>query len=80
MSFEHFGIVRSQLGHRQFLEFCSLVFLKIAYDNNLEQCITSVSGKTHEKHWWSQNSAKQAKIGPKLDFHHFPKCGSLVFF
>ena len=31
-----------------FLRFGSLVFLEIAYYDNLQQCITSVRGKTHE--------------------------------
>ena len=32
-----------------FLMFVSLVFLEIAYSNSLQQCLTSLRGKTDEK-------------------------------
>ena len=40
-------------GH--FLEFGSLVFLKIAYSDSLQQCQTSSGGKINEKKLGAQN-------------------------
>ena len=53
-------------GH--FLKFGSIVFLEIAYNDSLQQCIISSRGKTHEKNFWIQIWAKQAKIGSKISF------------
>ena len=38
-----------------FLEFGSLIFLEISYNNGLQQFLTSSRGKTHEKHFWGPN-------------------------
>ena len=65
-----------------FLKFCSLVFLEITCNDSLQQCLTSSRGKTHEKIFWAQIWAKEAKIGPETFFFffcHFLKFGSLVF-
>ena len=63
-----------------FLEFGSLVFLDIAYNDSLKQCLTSSKCKTHEKNFggpnFDQTSQKQA--GNQV-FHHVLKFGSLVF-
>ena len=40
---------------RHFLEFGSYVFLEIAYNDSLRQCLTSSRGKTHEKHFEGPN-------------------------
>ena len=34
-----------------FLKFVSLVFLEIAYNDRLQQCLTSSRGRIHEKFW-----------------------------
>ena len=36
---------------RHFLYFGSTVFLEIAYNNSLKQCLTSSRGDTYEKNW-----------------------------
>ena len=52
-----------------FLKFCSLVFFEIAYNDTLQQCITSVRGKTQESFFWGPNLGQNGpKSGPKLDF------------
>ena len=52
-----------------FLKFGSLVFLAIAYNDNLQQCITSDRGKTYEKKIWEPNLGQnRPKSGPKLGF------------
>ena len=38
-----------------FLKFGSLVFLKIAYNDNLQQYLTSSRRKIHEKKFWGPN-------------------------
>ena len=42
-------------GGRNFLEFGSLVFLEIAYNDSSQQCLTSSRSKTHEKNFGSLN-------------------------
>ena len=65
---------------RHFLEFGSYVFLKIANDNSLQQCLTFSGGKTQEKNFWFLIWDKWPEIGPKLGFLPFlTKFGSLVF-
>ena len=57
---------------RQFLEFGSLVFLEIACNDTLQQCLTSSNGKTHEKkNWESKFGPKEPKSDPKLVFLSF---------
>ena len=48
----------------------SLVFLDIAYNDSLQQCLTFSGGKTHEK-IGAQILVSRAKIGLKLDFLQF---------
>ena len=67
-----------------FLKFGTFVFLEIAYNNSLQQCITSSRGKIHQKNhikfFGAQIWAKDAKIGLELSFlFHFLRFGSLVF-
>ena len=59
-----------------FLEFGSLVFLEIAYNDSLQQCLTTSRGKTRKKKLRAQIWAKQAKIRPKIRF--FTILSSLV--
>ena len=51
---------------RHFLEFGSYVFLEIAYNDSLRQCLTSSRGKTRV--FGAQIWAKRAKLGPKISF------------
>ena len=51
----------------QFLKFGSLVFPEIAYNDSLQQCLTSSKCKTHKK-IGVQIWAKGAKIEPKTRF------------
>ena len=59
-------------------KFDSLVFLEIADNDTLQQCLTSSTGKTHEKCFWDQIWAKTAQNQAQV-FCHFLKLGSLVF-
>ena len=45
-----------------FLKFGSLVFLKCKYNYYFQQCLTSSSGKIHEKIFGTKFEPKQAKI------------------
>ena len=56
-----------------FLEFESLVFLEIKYDDSLQQCLTSSRGKTHEKYFWGPN------LGLKLGFLPFSQAWFISF-
>ena len=48
-----------------FLRFGSLVFLEIAYNDSLQQCITPSRGKNHKKIFWEPNlGQKGAKSDP----------------
>ena len=38
-----------------FIKFGSLIFLYIAQDDGLEQCLTTSRNKTHEKNWAPKN-------------------------
>ena len=51
-----------------FLRLGSLFFLKIAYSDNLQQCLTSSRGKIHEKSFWTQVWVESVKIGSKVKF------------
>ena len=59
-----------------FLNFRSLVFLEIAYNDSLQQCVTSSRGKIHEKSFGDQI---WAKIVPKLDFLPFSQLWFISF-
>ena len=54
-------------GH--FLKFASLVFLEIAYDDSLQQCLKSSRDKIHEKNFW----------GPKLGLSPFSQVRIISF-
>ena len=58
----------------RFLNISSLVFLYFAQDNSLEQCLTTVRGKTHDKNYWSQIWTKQVKIGSQIKFFIISSC------
>ena len=63
-----------------FLKFSSLVFLEIAYNDSLQQCLTSSTDKIYEKFFWAQICTKGDKIGSETRFfYHFLKFGSLDF-
>ena len=62
-----------------FLKCDSLVFLEIAQDDRLEQCLTTSRGKTHEKNLWAYIWDKQAKIGSELDFLPFSQFWFISF-
>ena len=51
-----------------FLEFGSLVFLQIAFNDSLQQCLTSSRGKIHKKNFEAQFWVKGAKIGSETRF------------
>ena len=65
---------RSQIRHKmsfffcRFIEIGSYVFLKISYNDNLQQCLTSSRGKTQEKILGVQIWTKRAKIAPVITF------------
>ena len=54
-----------------FLKFDSLVFLEIAYNDSLQQCLISNRSKFHEK----KLGQNRSKSGPKLGFLPFSKFG-----
>ena len=64
-----------------FLEFGSLDFLEVAYNDSLQQYLTSCKITTHKKFFFgAQILAKWAKIEPKVSFFwHILKFRSLVF-
>ena len=63
-----------------FLKFVSLVFFKIAYNDSLQQCITSSKSKTTKKKFGDQILAKtDQNQSQNYNFDHFLKFGSLVF-
>ena len=66
---------------RNFLEFGSLVFFEIAYNDNLQQCLTYSRGKSPwKKMFGTQIWTKRAKISPGISFFcHFRKFCTLVF-
>ena len=63
---------------RHFLDFESLVYLEIAYDDSLQQCLTSSRGKPPyphphpppppQKNWGPRFGSDEPKLGPKLCF------------
>ena len=57
---------------RHFLEFELLVFLEIAYNYRLQQCLTSNLGQSHVKIFENQNLAPhEPNWSPKLGFSPF---------
>ena len=57
-----------KLGFCHFLNFRSLFFLEIAYNDSFQRCITSSRGKTYEIVFGTRFWAKWAKIMPKIRF------------
>ena len=43
-----------KLGFLPLSKFGLLVFFEIAYNDSLQQCLTSSTGKIHEKYFWAQ--------------------------
>ena len=64
---------------RHFLKFVSLVFLEIAYNDSLQQCLTSSGGKTHKKIWRPKFGPNKPKSGSKLRFLSFSQVWVIVF-
>ena len=60
-----------------FLEFGSLVFLEISYNDSLKTCLTSSRNKTHKKKFGGLNLSQNRTRN--YVFGHFLKFGSLVF-
>ena len=58
-------------GFLPFPKFGLLVFPEIAYNDNLQHCLSTSRGKIHEKHFWAQYWVKQQKLSPKLSFLPF---------
>ena len=54
-----------------FLKFGSLVFPEIAQNDSLEQFLTTIRGKTHEKNGKVKFGPNGEKLGPKLGFFTF---------
>ena len=62
-----------------FLKFGSLVFLEIAYNVSLQQCLTSSRGEIHEKYLEAQICTKRVNIGPEIRiFAIFPSLYRLI--
>ena len=62
-----------------FLIFGSLVFLEIAYNESLQKCLSSSTGKIH-KNTLGPKFGPEGKILPETNFFcHFLKFGSLLF-
>ena len=61
------------------LKFGSLVFLDVAYNDSLQQCLTSSRGKIHEKNFWPKFLPKGPKSGSKLGFLSFSQVWFLSF-
>ena len=65
---------------RHFLKFGSLVFLQIAYNDSLQQCLTNSRGKIHEKTFLgSKSGLNRPKSGPKLGFLPFSQVWCISF-
>ena len=63
-----------------FLKFGSLIFLEIAYNDSLQQCLTSSRDKIHEKHFWGPNLCQWGQNQAQNQvICHFLKFSSLVF-
>ena len=59
------------LGFLPFSQVWSLVFLELAYNDSLQQCLTSSTCKIHEKILGPKFGSKGPKLGPKLGFLPF---------
>ena len=64
-----------------FFKFDSLAFLEIAYNDNLQQYVTSSRSKTHENPWRKGCKFREnkPKSGPKLGFSPFFKVWFISF-
>ena len=57
---------------RHFLEFGSLFFFEIAFNDSLQQCLTSIRDKNPRKIFLSPKFVpNEPKLGPKLGFSPF---------
>ena len=64
---------------RHFLEFGSLFFLEIAYNDSLQQFLTFSGGKISEKSFWSPNSGQTSQNRTRnYVFCHSLKFGWLI--
>ena len=62
-----------------FLKFGSLVFLEIAYNDTLQQCLILSRSKIYEKNWGPKFGAKGPKSVPKLSFLPFSQVWFINF-
>ena len=68
-----------RLNFCHFSKFGLLVFLKIAQDSNLELCLTTIRGKTHEKNFGCPNVGQTGQNRARNQvFRYFLKFGSLA--
>ena len=58
-----------------FSKFGSLIFLQIAYDDSLQQCLTSSTDKIYKTFF----GPKRPKLGPKLGFLPFSQVWFIRF-
>ena len=73
--------ILAQQVFRHFLEFGSLVFVEIVYNDSLQQCLTSTRGETYEKRFGTQigpNESKSDQTSQNYVFRNFLKFGLLV--
>ena len=69
----------SKIG-QNFLNFDSLVFLEIAYNDSLQLCLTCSRGKTHENNFLGLTLGQRGRNRFQNQFFcHFLKFGSLIF-
>ena len=62
-------------------KFGSLVFLEIAYNDSLQQCLTTSRGRIHEKKFYGPKfGSDRSKLGPKLSFLPFSQVSCVSFF
>ena len=62
------------------LKFGSLVFLELAYNDSLQQCLTCRRGKIHEKKFLDPNLVQRGQNrSQNQNFYHFLKFSSFVF-
>ena len=66
-------------GFHHFCEFGSLIFLKIAYRDSLQQFLISSRGKTDGKKLGFKFGANEAKFGLRLDFLLFSQVWFISF-
>ena len=63
-----------------FLKFATLVFLEIAYNDSLQQCLTSSGGKAFKERFWDPSLGQASQNCTRNQvFCYFLKFDSLIF-